>query len=62
MRDEELSENGREIYQRYQETHYQRGYTLEEMKALLEAAGMQVRRRTTAFTKNQPLEKVREFM
>ena len=56
VRDEELSENGREMYQRYQETHYQRGYTLEEMKALLEAAGMQVRAAYDAFTKNQPLE------
>lgn len=57
VRDEELSENGQEIYHRYQETHYQRGYTLEEMKALLEAAGMQVRAAYDAFTKDQPSEK-----
>lgn len=56
VRDEELSENGQEIYKRYQETHYQRGYTLEEMKALLEAAGMKVQAAYDAFTKEQPSE------
>lgn len=28
------------LYRKYQEYHYQRGYTLEEIKALIEAAGL----------------------
>lgn len=28
------------LYRKYQETHLQRGYTLEEMKAMIEASGM----------------------
>ena len=31
----------KELYRKYQEVHYQRGYTLEEIKELLELAGMQ---------------------
>ena len=42
VREEELSKSGQDIYRRYQETHFQRGYTLEEVKVLLDAAGMQV--------------------
>ena len=30
-----------DLYRKYQEVHYQRGYTLEEMKKLLEHAGME---------------------
>lgn len=30
-----------ELYRRYQETHYQRGYTLEEMRGLVEMSGME---------------------
>lgn len=29
-----------ELYRKFRETHYQRGYTLEEMKELLETAGL----------------------
>ena len=29
-----------DLYRRYQETHYQRGYTLEEMKELVERSGL----------------------
>lgn len=54
VRDEELSEDGQDIYQRYQETHFQRGYTLEEMKALLDAAGMRFLAAYDAFTKDAP--------
>lgn len=30
-----------ELYRRYQEIHYQKGYTLEEMRELIERAGME---------------------
>lgn len=33
-------ENGMELFRRFTETHYQRGYTLEQMKGFLEAAGL----------------------
>lgn len=56
VRDEELSKSGQDIYQRYQETHFQRGYTLEEMKGLLEAAGMRFLAAYDAFTKDAPGE------
>lgn len=56
VRDEELSQNGQDIYQRYQETHFQRGYTLGEMKELLETAGMRFLAAYDAFTKDAPKE------
>nr|WP_300566415.1 class I SAM-dependent methyltransferase [uncultured Acetatifactor sp.] len=31
-----------ELFRRFQETHYQRGYTLEQMRSLIEQAGMDV--------------------
>lgn len=54
VRDEELSEEGQDVYQRYQETHFQRGYTLEEMKLLLEEAGMRFLAAYDAFTREVP--------
>lgn len=30
------------LFRRFQETHYQRGYTVETMRSLVEAAGMQI--------------------
>lgn len=54
VRDEELSKDGKDIYNRYQETHYQRGYTLEEMKELLKAAGLKVLAAYDAFTREVP--------
>lgn len=56
VRDEESSQSGQDIYRRYQETHFQRGYTLEEMKELLEAAGMRFLAAYDAFTKDVPKE------
>lgn len=56
VKDEELSQNGQDIYQRYQETHFQRGYTLGEMKELLETAGMRFLAAYDAFTKDAPKE------
>ncbi len=37
-----IKEKGsKEIYRRYQETHYQKGYTLEEIKGLIKKSGME---------------------
>lgn len=45
-------EDGR--YGKYQETHFQRAYTLEEMKALLEKSGLEYVTAYDAYTKNPP--------
>ena len=37
---EEQEDGSEDLYRRYQETHYQRGYTLEEMKELVERSGL----------------------
>lgn len=44
------------LYQRWEETHYQRAYTLEEIKELLEKAGMKFVTAYDAFTKEAPKE------
>lgn len=36
----ELREQTPQLYRKYKETHYQRGYTLEEVRTLLENAGL----------------------
>ena len=48
-------EDGR--YGKYQETHFQRAYTLEEMQALLEKAGLEFVTAYDAYTKEPPHEK-----
>lgn len=45
-------EDGR--YGKYQETHFQRAYTLEEMQALLEKAGLEFVTAYDAYTKEPP--------
>lgn len=40
VRDEEASGEGCELFRKYQETHFQRGYTLDEIRQLLEEAGL----------------------
>lgn len=42
------------LYRKYQETHYQRAYSLEEIKAALTKAGMELAAVYDAFTKNEP--------
>lgn len=52
-------ENGRmpsELYRKYQETHYQRGYTLQQMTCFLEKAGLQFVRAEDADTHRQVTE------
>lgn len=42
------------LYEKYEEVHYQRGYSLEEVKELLHRAGMEFVTAYDAFTWNQP--------
>lgn len=37
----EEDKSGEDMFRRFQETHFQRGYTLEEMKHFMEAAGLE---------------------
>lgn len=43
-----------DLYRKYHETHYQRAYSLEEVKAALEEAGMEFVTAYDAFTKEAP--------
>ena len=53
-----IQEDGSEdLYRRYQETHYQRGYTLEEMKELVECSGLVFEAAYDAVTHEKPTEK-----
>ena len=56
IRDEDASCAGRELYRKYQETHYQRGYTLEEIKDLLRLSGLEYVTAYDAFTRDAPGE------
>lgn len=53
---EEEEEIGRDIYERYQETHYQKAYSVETVKSLLEQAGMEFVAVYDAFTQDKPHE------
>lgn len=44
------------LYRKYQETHYQRAYSLEEIQRALAAAGMEFVTAYDAFTKDAPKE------
>lgn len=54
IKDEKFACDGGEIYQKYQETHFQRGYTLAEMKELVQSAGMRFFAAYDAFTREEP--------
>lgn len=55
LRDEEYSKAaGQDICRKFQEMHYQRAYALEEVKVLLEQAGMEFVTAYDAFTKDAP--------
>ena len=43
-----------DLFRRYCETHYQRAYSLETVKSLIEKAGMEVLAIYDAFTYNKP--------
>lgn len=57
IQDEEYSSEGRELFRKYQETHYQRGYTLEEIRELLARSGLVFEQAYDAFTREPPTEK-----
>ena len=54
VKDEEHSAQGRELYRKYRETHFQRGYTEEEIRELLEEAGLIFLQAFDADTKGEP--------
>ena len=56
IRDQESTEAGKELFRKYKETHYQRGYTLKEVCCAIEAAGMEYVTAYDAFTKEPPRE------
>lgn len=41
VRNEEVSESGQELFLRFSEEHFQRGYTLDEMKKLIRESGLE---------------------
>ena len=45
-----------DLFRKYHETHYQRAYTLEDMKHAIAEAGMEFVAAYDAFTKNPPRE------
>ena len=45
-----------DLYRKYQETHYQRGYTLEEIRGLLEEAGLIFESVCDMDTKGEPVD------
>lgn len=47
-------EEEKNCYYKYEETHYQRGYTLEQMKDCIKASGMELLAIYDAFTMNPP--------
>lgn len=48
------ADEGEQLYRKYQETHYQRAYTLDEMIVCLTEAGMEFIAAYDAFTKEAP--------
>lgn len=56
IRDASASTEGNEIYRKYQETHFQRSYTLEEIRELVRKSGMEFVTAYDAFTKEEPGE------
>lgn len=57
IQDEEYSSEGRDLFRKYQETHYQRGYSLEEIRELLARSGLVFEQAYDAFTREPPTEK-----
>lgn len=56
IKDEEISAGSGDIYRKYQEIHFQRAYTLEEMKQLVKSSGMKFFAAYDAFTREAPSE------
>lgn len=51
-----LVDEEEELYERFEETHLQKSWSVEEIKALLEKAGLEFVAVYDAFTKNKPTE------
>lgn len=51
-----IKEDHSQMYHKYQETHFQKGYTLEEMKDLLKKSGLLFVAAYDAYTKHPPKE------
>ena len=49
------SEEDQDLYRKYQEVHYQRAYTLEKIKTLIEKAGLRYVTAYDAYTKKAPM-------
>ena len=49
------SNEDKDLYRRYQEVHYQRAYTLEKIKTLIEKAGLRYVAAYDAYTKTAPM-------
>ncbi len=49
------SEEDTDLYRKYQEVHYQRAYTLEKIKTLIEKAGLRYVTAYDAYTKKAPM-------
>ncbi|MGN1180884.1 MAG: class I SAM-dependent DNA methyltransferase [Suilimivivens sp.] len=49
-----VKEEEKELFRRFSETHYQRGYTLEEMKQFVKKAGMEILTVLDADTHEEP--------
>ena len=49
------SNEDKDLYRRYQEVHYQRAYTLEKIKTLIEKAGLRYVVAYDAYTKKAPM-------
>ncbi|HKM04230.1 MAG TPA: class I SAM-dependent methyltransferase [Lachnospiraceae bacterium] len=45
-----------DLYRKFTETHYQRGYSLEEMIKIIEASGLELMASYDAFTRNEPTD------
>ncbi len=54
--DSGMEEGGAPLYHKYEETHYQRAYTLEEVERAVEEAGMRLEAVYGAFTEEAPRE------
>ena len=47
-----MEKDGETLYRKYEETHYQKAYSLEKVKELLAKAGMEFVDAYDAFTRN----------
>lgn len=59
LKDSQLSKDGQEIYRKFQEIHYQRAYSLTEIKAMLAASGLEFVTAYDGFSK-RPAEDISE--